>query len=132
MVLKEFAKLFKNNTFVMIFISLVFLTPAISYVNEIQKNNENHCSVEEYNSVYSEIEGMEASEAEAYLKMRYSEELYSEEEGGFFAASGYAVVLDEVRQCVTYDEYLEHLLHAWERHTLQTNKVHKTYTIEIG
>ena len=26
----------------------------------------------------------------------------------------------------------ECLLHAWERHTLQTNKVHKTYTIEIG
>lgn len=26
----------------------------------------------------------------------------------------------------------ECLLHAWERHTSQTNKVHKTYTIEIG
>ena len=26
----------------------------------------------------------------------------------------------------------ECLLHAWERHTLQTNKVRKTYTIEIG
>lgn len=26
----------------------------------------------------------------------------------------------------------ECLLHAWERYTLQTNKIHKTYTIEIG
>ena len=26
----------------------------------------------------------------------------------------------------------ECLLNAWERHTLQTNKVHKTYTIEVG
>ncbi|MCM1308549.1 MAG: hypothetical protein NC223_08125 [Butyrivibrio sp.] len=109
MVLKEFARLFKNSTFVMIFISLAFLAPAITYVNEIQKNNESSCSAKEYKSVYSEIEGMEASEAEAYLEKRYSEKLYAEEEESFFAASGYGIVLDEVRQCVTYDEYLERI-----------------------
>lgn len=109
MILKEFAKLFKNNTFVIIFILLAFLAPAIAYVNEIQRNNENRCSVEEYNSVYSEIVDMEVSEAEAYLKKRYLEKLYSDEKGSFFDASGYAVVLDEVRQCVTYDEYLEQI-----------------------
>ncbi len=116
MALKEFTKLFKNNTFVLLFVSLVLLAPATAYVNEIRKNNENRCSVEEYNAIYSEIEGMEADEAEEYLKKRYSEEMYSDGEGSFFAALGYGVVLDEVRQCVIYDEYLQRIQEDAQRY----------------
>ena len=59
----------------------------------------------------------------AHSEMSYMTFQYRVEAMDFVLKDNPAEAKVKIREC---------LLHAWERHTLQTNKVHKTYTIEIG
>ena len=59
----------------------------------------------------------------AHSELSYMTFQYRVEAMDFVLKDNPAEAKVKIREC---------LLHAWERHTLQTNKVHKTYTIEIG
>lgn len=58
-----------------------------------------------------------------HLELSYMTFQYRVEAMDFVLKDNPAETKIKIREC---------LFHAWERHTLQTNKVHKTYTIEIG
>ena len=59
----------------------------------------------------------------AHSELSYMTFQYRVEAMDFVLKDNPAEAKVKIREC---------LLHAWERHTLQTNKIHKTYTIEIG
>ncbi|MBD5516772.1 MAG: response regulator transcription factor [Lachnospiraceae bacterium] len=59
----------------------------------------------------------------AHSELSYMTFQYRVEAMDFVLKDNPAEAKVKIREC---------LLHAWERHTLQTNKVRKTYTIEIG
>ncbi len=59
----------------------------------------------------------------AHSELSYMTFQYRVEAMDFVLKDNPAEARVKIREC---------LLHAWERHTLQTNRVHKTYTIEIG
>ncbi len=59
----------------------------------------------------------------AHSELSYMTFQYRVEAMDFVLKDNPAEIGVKIREC---------LLHALERHTLQTNKVHKTYTIEIG
>ena len=59
----------------------------------------------------------------AHSELSYMTFQYRVEAMDFVRKDNPAEAKVKIREC---------LLHAWERHTLQTNKVRKTYTIEIG
>lgn len=59
----------------------------------------------------------------AHSELSYMTFQYRVEAMDFVLKDNPAEAKVKIREC---------LLHAWERHTLQTNKVHKSYTIEIG
>ncbi|MBD5486266.1 MAG: response regulator transcription factor [Lachnospiraceae bacterium] len=59
----------------------------------------------------------------AHSELSYMTFQYRVEAMDFVLKDNPAEAKVKIREC---------LLHAWERHTSQTNKVHKTYTIEIG
>lgn len=59
----------------------------------------------------------------AHSELSYMTFQYRVEAMDFVLKDNPAEAKVKIREC---------LLHAWERYTLQTNKVHKTYTIEIG
>lgn len=59
----------------------------------------------------------------AHSELSYMTFQYRVEAMDFVLKDNPAEAKVKIREC---------LFHAWERHTLQTNKVHKTYTIEIG
>ena len=59
----------------------------------------------------------------AHSELSYMTFQYRVEAMDFVLKDNPAEAKVKIREC---------LLHAWERHTLQTNKVYKTYTIEIG
>lgn len=59
----------------------------------------------------------------AHSELSYMTFQYRVEAMDFILKDNPAEAGVKIREC---------LFHAWERHTLQTNKVHKTYMIEIG
>ncbi|MDE6642449.1 MAG: LytTR family DNA-binding domain-containing protein [Acetatifactor sp.] len=59
----------------------------------------------------------------AHSELSYMTFQYRVEAMDFVLKDNPAEAKVKIREC---------MFHAWERHTLQTNKVHKTYMIEIG
>ena len=75
------------------------------YYSDSRNGMQSMCTAEQYNSVYKEIEGMDNETAYIYLKEKLEDS--SVDVTTIIASYPYRIVLDEVEQCVTYEEYLE-------------------------
>ena len=115
-IINEFLRVIRDKSVIFVLVVLAIFNVAILYLQEDRQSRESVCTAQQYNSIYDEIEGMTNVGACEYLESRYST-LMSDYNGESMIGMSYKVVLDEVRVCATYDEYLANIQEDAVRHS---------------
>lgn len=106
-IINEFVKTITNKTLILVWSVFVLLNIVILYTNENNGADKSGCSIEAYNRIYDEVADMNTEEATEYLMGFQDVDMAIGDTDYLKQMIEYNVVLDEVRQCAEYSEYLE-------------------------